>query len=80
MSGGQERMHRMDKIDAEGNFQEGKLEGRGIGASNEGRKDHGFGLGTIWDDGEKLSWRPGGKNEIEEDVEVVSAAGKKKRN
>ena len=31
----------------------------------------------IWDGGEQLSLRPGGKNEIEEDVEVGSTIGKK---
>ena len=32
----------------------------------------------IWDGSEQMSWRPGGKNEIEEDVEVDSPSGKKR--
>ena len=59
--GGQERMHRVDKMDAEGNSQEGKLEiwmeevlGWGLGSCggrsgwvDKGRKDHGFEFGMI---------------------------------
>ena len=43
-------MHEVDKMDTEGNSKERKLEsckeeGFGGGGVNEGRKDHGFGLG-----------------------------------
>ena len=50
-----------------------------LGGVNEGRKDNAFGLGTILYGGEQLSWRPGGKNEIEEDVEVDSTGEKKNK-
>ena len=36
-----------------------------------------FGCGMIWDGGEQLSWRSGGKNESEENVKVVSTGRKK---
>ena len=36
-------------------------------------------FGKAWDGGVHLSWRPGGKNEIEEDVEGGSTGGEKKR-
>ena len=57
-------------------FGRGRAEGvmRGV---NEGRKDHGFRLATIWDSDEQLSWRPGGKNENENNVEVGSTGGRK---
>ena len=47
---GQERMHAVGKMGTEGNSQEGKLEiwkEEGLGWVNEGRKDHGVGLGMI---------------------------------
>ena len=47
----QERMHGVDKMDKEGNSQEERLliwKEKGLGwVVNEGRKDQGFGLGTI---------------------------------
>ena len=49
-NGGQEKMHGVDKMDIEGNSQEGtgNLKEGGIGGGvNEGRKGHGFGFGTI---------------------------------
>jgi len=35
-------------------------------------------MGVIWEGGEQLSWRTGGKNEIEENVEVGSTDLEKK--
>ena len=51
-NGGQERMHGVDKMDAEGNSQERRENWefgrrRDLGGVNDGRKDQGFGLGTI---------------------------------
>ena len=48
-NGGQEKMHGVDKMDTDGNSQEGKtgnLQGRGTEVT-KGRKCHGFGLGMI---------------------------------
>jgi len=50
---------------------------RGEGLFYRWIKDHDFGWGMTWDDGEQLSWRPGGKNEIEESMEGGSTGGKK---
>ena len=61
-----------------GNFERDELGGRGGVGVNGGRKDHGFELGPIWDGGEQLSWRPRGKNEIEENVEVGTTDRKKR--
>ena len=49
-----------------------------MGAINKGRKDHGFGLGMIGDGSKQLFRIPGGKNEIEENVEVDSTGGEKR--
>ena len=55
----------------------GNLKDVGLGWINGDRKDRGFGRGTIWDGGEQLFWRPGGKSGIEESVWVCSKGGEK---
>ena len=55
----------------------GKFWRRDLRGVNKGRKDHGLGLGMIWDGDEQPSWKSGEKNEIEEYVEVDSTDRKK---
>ena len=56
----------------------GNLKEVGLGWINGGRKDRGFGWGTIRGGGEQLFWRPGGKNWIEQSEGVYFKGGTKK--
>ena len=66
-------MQEVDKMDAEAKTQE-VINWWALWGVNECRKDHGFGSE---DDAEELLRRCGGKNEIEEKVEVSSTGVKK---
>ena len=55
----------------------GNLKEVGLGWINGGRKDRGFGWGTIIGGGEQLFWRPGGKNGMKESEGVYSKGREK---